>query len=271
MNIPQGKSLVGLAGIAIWIWLRDLGWRSQTLSTIPILLSLAWYVWLVTPWQFRSSPSPLSQRTLTLAVPFLLVGVLTNLCIALAIGWTIAFKAWVDATCTDATRRQATRLLLLPLMAFPWMALDGDWVSTYFRLTAAGTAEWVFSLMAFSVERSGTALTIQGLPVSVDEACSGLGVLQAVMIAGVVLLDAVIPQSFRYWIQIPLLILIAWLANVARVLALACAALTWGPEFAAGPFHTWGGMSALVLVFGCAWLLIEWQSRWAKPEPNTEK
>ena len=265
MSRKDAGLLLGLGLTGIWIWCRDLAWWAQASSTLPILLSLAWYAWLVSPWEQKNFPSPVPPIAITSAVLLLLAGTLTNLTLVLAIAWAIALRAWIQSRFSARTLAKANRLLILTIMAFPWMALDGDMVSTIFRLSAAQFTESTFSLLGLVVERSGTNLWIQGLPVSVNEACSGLGVLQAAMIAGVVLLEGLIPNKNRVWIQIPLLIATAWCANTLRVIVISFAALTWGTEFAAGPFHTWGGISALLLVFGIAWMLIEWQQSRATP------
>lgn len=261
MNGSDKGWIVGLGIAALWIWCRDLGWLPQSDSTLPILISFAWYGWLVSPWQRTDSPHPLSMPLLTIAALLVVAGTISNLTLLLAFAWAIALYTWIHSRFELSTRNKASRLVLLTVMAFPWMALDGDVVSTLFRISAAQVSETIFSVIGFTVERSGTNLWIQGLPVTVNEACSGLGVLQAAMIAGVVLLEAIVPKNNHFWMQIPLLILTAWSANVLRVITISIAALTWGTEFAAGPFHTWGGMGILLVVFGLSWGLIEWQQK----------
>lgn len=261
MNRLDTVWLTGLALAAIWIWCRDLGWIHQASSTFPILFSLAWYAWLVSPWQVVDQTSSVSKPQLAVAAVLVFAGVGTNLTVLLAVAWSISFRAWIATRFDLATRYKANRLLLLIVMAFPWMTLDGEFVSTFFRLTAAQFSASFFTLVGFSVERAGTNLWIQGLPVSVNEACSGLGALQAVMIAGLVLLEALVPQNNRFWMQIPLLAVAAWTANALRVIVISIAALTWGTDFAAGSFHTWGGMGILLIVFCFAWGIIQLQQK----------
>lgn len=261
MNQSDKGWLAGLSIAALWIWCRDLGWVPQTASTLPILASLVWYGWLVSPWEFAETPRLVSMPQLAIAALLIVLGTSANLTLLLAIAWAIALRTWISSRFQLPTRKKASRLVVLTVMAFPWMALDGDFVSTIFRLSAAHFSESIFSLIGFTVERSGTNLWIQGLPVTVNEACSGLGVLQAAMIAGVVLLEALVPRNNHFWMQIPLLIVAAWTANALRVIVISIAALTWGTEFAAGPFHTWGGMGVLLVVFCLSWGLIEWQQK----------
>jgi exosortase/archaeosortase family protein len=41
----------------------------------------------------------------------------------------------------------------------------------------------------------------------------------------------------------------AWVANTARIFSLGCAGLLFGPDFARGWFHQWGGWLVLCLMF----------------------
>ena len=141
MSRRNATALGGLGLAALWIWCRDLGWVPQANGTLPILLSLAWYGWLVNPWEFEGTSRPVQTSFLATAVVFLVGGTLSNLTLLLAISWAIALYAWIQSTFSPTTQAKAKRLLILTVMAFPWMALDGDMVSTIFRLSAAHFTE----------------------------------------------------------------------------------------------------------------------------------
>jgi exosortase/archaeosortase family protein len=147
-------------------------------------------------------------------------------------------------------RRRVQRLLLLPLLAFPWLALEGASLGWWFRLSGAWTAEHLFGLAGLAVTRVGTHLLVQGLPISVDASCAGLKVLQALLIAGTAVAFLQIGDRPGYSWSLPVLAGLAWLANTLRVLVLSGAALTVSPEFAQGWFHAWGGWFVLMLMFG---------------------
>ena len=261
MNRHDYLWITGFGLLGVWVWCRDTGWTHQFYSTLPVLLSFLWYIWLVGPWELGDDGKSISLQRATCSVIFISLGILTDINLLLSIGWALIFFSWIESKFAELTIQKARSLILLVVMAFPWMALDGDWVSSFFRITAAQCTEYCFSLIGFTVERTGTNLWIQGLPVSVNEACSGLGVLQAMMISGVVVLEAVRPQKNRILIQLPFLILVAWIANTMRVIGISVAALTWGVDFAGGPFHTWGGMAILSLVFVLAWGMVEYQAK----------
>jgi len=100
---------------------------------------------------------------------------------------------------------------------------------------------------------------VQGLPVDVSAACSGLNVLQSMLIAGSTVAYIVLGHHPRYWFNIFLLIVFSWLANTIRIVAICIAALTLTPEFAAGLFHLWGGWLVLFLMFFLCWPIFSLQ------------
>ena len=99
------------------------------------------------------------------------------------------------------------------------------------------------------VDMQDTFLNVQGMPLAVDEACSGLNALQAMLVAGSVLALTVLP-GWRFWLGMALLPLLAWLANLMRIMTIGITGLSFGPDAAMGWFHTWGGWAVLMLMFG---------------------
>lgn len=254
-----------LALLAAWIWFRDRTWFSSAEEVLPILLAIPLFVWLGGPWQWNAAAFSLHRPTLALAGAALLGGFAFNLTVLMAAAWTAALWSWLAQRLTAESRLRANRLLVLPLMAFPWLTLDGAWLGWWFRLSAAWAAAGMFSLIGFTVTREGTHLLVQGLPVSVDASCSGLKVLQAMLIAGTIIAFLQLGRTRSYWWSLPCLVVMAWLANTARVISLSATALSFGTEFAAGWFHTWGGWLVLVLMFILCWAVFSAWRRWAAP------
>ena len=248
-----------LCAAACVIWLRDRSWMEAAPDTIPILAGLPLLFALGRPWQLRKEPFKLGTGPLLAGIGLWIVGMLSNLTVLLALGWTAAFWAWAGTRLESSRRRDVFRLLVLPVLAFPWVTLDAAVVGWWFRLSAAAVAEICFRVVGLSVTRQGTMLHVQNLPISVEAACSGMKVLQAMLIAGSVLAWTMLVRSRLYWWSLPVLVVLAWIANTIRVLTLSVAALSAGPEFASGLFHTWGGWLVLVLMFllsgGCLSLL----------------
>jgi exosortase len=263
--------LAVLTGFAALIWCRDLSWVGNASEVLPILGALPVFIWLGAPWRFNANPFGICVTTLVIAVGLFLAGTLFNLTILMALSWTLAAWSWLKVRLEPADRPRINRLLVLLIMAFPWVTLDAGEVGWWFRLSAAWVTQHVCLLAGLTVTRDGTFLNVQGLPISVEAACSGLKALQAMLIAGTMLAFIQLGRSRVYWWSLPLLIALAWLANTARVFMLTAVALTFGTEFAEGWFHAWGGWFVLMSMFALCWItfaLLNWQFPPAKASPS---
>jgi len=271
MKLKDWLWLAALTAFAALIWGRDRSWVGNASEVLPILGALPVFVWLGAPWRFTASPFALHLPTLAAAVGLFVLGTLFNLTLLLALGWALAVWSWLQLRVEPADRQRVFRLLALLVMAFPWVTLDAGEVGWWFRLSAAWVTEQFYTLLGLVVTREGTFLKVQGLPVSVEAACSGLKALQAMLIAGTMLAYIQLGRNRRYWWSLPLLILLAWVANTARVLMLTAAALTFGTEFAEGWFHAWGGWFVLMVMFTLCWFsfaFLQWQTaKAARPTP----
>lgn len=257
-----------LGALALVIWLRDRSWLQSAEDALPLLLALPLAAWLGRPWNWRpSAPGFLHRPALVLAASAWLLGSALNLVLLLALGWTAALWAWMRPHLELPDRSRAFRLLVLAVMAFPWISLDAQSVGWWFRLSGAWSAEMVFRGLGFSVSREGTSLLVQGLPMSVEAACSGLNVLQSLLVAGTGLAYLNFARSPLYGWNLLALLPAAWLANTLRILVITAAALTWGPDFAMGLFHSWGGLVVLAGMFLVCGAIFEAERRlWDRRE-----
>jgi exosortase/archaeosortase family protein len=192
------------------------------------------------------------------------VGGFLSITLLLAAGWTCLLWAWLRERTPATEHTRLRRILVFAFLAFPWVTLDLEAVGWWFRLSGAYVTAGLFKAIGFHVIHNGTELTIQGAPIAVTAACSGLKVLQSMLIAGSFLAHVLLGDTPRYWQNIAALAAIAWAANTARILLISVASLTFGQEFAMGLFHTWGGLSVLVLMFIACWGLFQWQA----PSPS---
>ena len=241
----------GLAALAAWVWLRDPGWWSEAGDTLPVLAALPLFIWMAAPWRFLSETGKLSPGASVASGALLLAGGLGDLTVLLAAGWTALLWAWLGPRLVPETRPAVRRLLVLPFLAFPWIACEGQALGWWFRLSAAATAQGVFSWIGLNVTRAGTDLVVQGCPVAVAPACAGLGTLQAMLIAGCVPAYLYFGErgGARYWASLLALLGVSWLANTIRVMSVVVAAVSMGPEFAMGAFHRFGGLLVVFATF----------------------
>lgn len=245
--------VIGLLFLAIFIWMRDLAWVTSSDDTLPILVSLPLFVWLGMPWKWSSSPPEYSKDLLVVGVCFFCAGIGLNITFLLTIGWVVLMTVWMKARLQKETLSHYYKLLVLPIMAFPWIALDFDSLGWWFRLSGAWVADNVFSWTGFDVSREGTLLKINGLTISIEAACAGLNTLQSMLISGAVVAYLILGNTSHYWFAFPFIFLMAWVANTIRILVICVIGLLVSPEFIMGPFHIWTGWFVLILMFGICW------------------
>lgn len=245
--------------LAVFIWTRDLRWASGAEDTVPILAGIPLFIWLGWPWRMREDRQELPMDWLGAAAMVFALGLLANLTFLLALSWIFCVWAWMKARIAPAQLQGARKLLVLPLLAFPWVTLDCEPVGWAFRLSGAWVTGHFFSAAGFDVVRHGTLLTIAGHPISVEAACSGLNALQSMLIAGSMLAFILLGHQWHYWWNLPVLVAMAWVANTIRIIVLSFAAVSVSPEFSNGPFHEWSGWGVLCVMFLLCWFIFSLQ------------
>lgn len=245
---------LGLTLLAVFIWLRDTAWVTSSDDTLPILIALPLFVWLGAPWQWRQDQPNYSTRFFATGVYVFVAGIGLNITLLLTAGWIIFLCVWLRARLKEETLPHFYKLLILPMMAFPWISLDFDRIGWWFRLSGAWVAQHAFAGAGFNVIREGTLLNINGLPISIEVACAGLNTLQSMLISGCIIAYITLGDTKRYWLCIPILIIMAWIANTIRILVISLLAIIISPAFVMGPFHIWGGWGVLMLMFMLSWL-----------------
>lgn len=245
--------IAGLFAVAIWIWTSGPAGVTGWADTLPVAAALPLFVWFGAPWPSRPRPEPVSLAWLAVAVAVFVIGLVSGLMSFRVAGWLIALAAWLRSRTPEEALRARRGLWILPAMAFPWLAADLPRLGWWFRLSAAAATGSGYAGLGFHVARDGTHLVVQGAPVAVDASCAGLNTLQAMLVAGAMVGHMILGARAAWWWLIPMLVGLAWLANVIRVMMLTAAALSFGPEFAMGWFHQWGGWSVLLIMFLVAW------------------
>lgn len=261
MNRNDYFIILCLGALALFIWLRDLAWLSSGSDTLPILVAIPLFYWFGRPWHFIKSSSPLSTSKMAVGVFLLILGIIFNLTFLLAFGWTILLWSWLSLRLNPASLPSVKKLLVLPLMAFPWIVLDADRLGWWFRLSGAWVTAQFFALMGLNVFQEGTNILINKLPISVEAACAGLNTLQAMLIAGSLVDFIILGETSKYWWNLILLIAMAWLANVVRIIFICILGLAISPEFAMGSIHLWGGWFILCVMFVFCWIIFSIQQR----------
>lgn len=253
-----------LLAYATFIWFRDTVWISTSDDTLPILVAIPLFFWVESPWKFRKDPKPYSIPLFIAATLLFLSGVALNITLLLTISWCLLFWNWLATHVGEEMLPNLKKLMILPLMAFPWIALDADRLGWWFRLSGAWVTEHFFSLVGSDVTREGTFLVVNEVPISVEVACAGLNTLQSMLIAGSVVCYLILGNTKKYWINLPLLVVISWIANTLRIILITAAAVWISTKFAKGNFHVLGGWMVILFMFLLSWFIFSVQE-----EPET--
>jgi exosortase/archaeosortase family protein len=258
-----------LLSLGLYIWTRNLRWLNSIDDAMPVLFALPLFIHLGSPWTFRDHRDEVPALSVVGIIFFGWVGLLMDSTLLLTFVWVIALWAWLSVRLTSGSRIHARRLMLLPILAFPWILLDASTLGWGFRYSGAYVAEGFYSLIGFHVVREGTLLNVQGLNLNVEAACSGLRMLQATLITGTAVAFVCLRDRKYYWWHLPVLLFFVWVANTTRIISIGAAALTFGVTFAEGAFHTWGGLLIICVMFGLCALMFSAAKNRIPPLPTS--
>lgn len=241
-SLPRLACAATLAALAIWICLQG----GEDLFSLG--LAAGFLLFMHRPVRWKDAPLPGLAAWVGPAALFV-AGNLTGFLLPQAIGWTWAYAIWARNSIASSAL-PVTRSWIAFLFLFPWITHDFPAVGWWFRLSGAAVSGAVFHTLGFPVAREGTRLLVGGLPVNVEAACAGMGLLQGLLVTGVVLLLFYFPSGRAFYFLLPAIPLLAWVSNTARIAGITAVALSEGVEFSQGIFHTWGGLAVIALMVG---------------------
>lgn len=236
-----------LALIALWLWMRDQSWMASASDTLPIALGFPLLAYFGRPWNFIPTTDPL-PRVALVGGALLGAGVLLDGQFLCALGWTLALWGVLVRHLPREDHARILALLPLATLAFPWVTLEAQPLGWLYRLTGAMAVETLFHGAGVSVVRDGMALNFGKLVVSIDAPCSGLNLLQALLLAGYALAaERGALRSLKDALPLlPRLVVLTWVANTARILFLCIAAIQLGASRVKGNLHDLGGLLVVV-------------------------
>jgi len=167
--------------------------------------------------------------------------------VVLLAGLTWTF--WGFARC----RTLAFPFILLGTMV-PLPAIVYNTAAAPLQLFASTVATDLAQMLGVSIYRDGNVIQLASTSLGVEEACSGLHSLSALVVASLLLgfLEgaAVLGRLLLFALSVPLAIAV----NVLRVTGTALLA-DHKPEWAMGFYHSFSGWLVFVLGFGTLWLI----------------
>lgn len=151
--------------------------------------------------------------------------------------------------CADVKNKSS---YLLVFFSCPWLMVDFHLLGWWFRLSAAWVTGFLLKPLGLVTSQKGTQVFLQDFVLIVEPTCSGLNLLQALLLVGLaLLLKSEQTTPLRGW-HVLALLAVAWVANTARILMLAVAGSFVGPDRLAGDAHLWLGW-ILFLFFFAIW------------------
>ncbi|MCA9289169.1 MAG: exosortase/archaeosortase family protein, partial [Phycisphaerales bacterium] len=120
---------------------------------------------------------------------------------------------------------------------------------------SARAGEFALDVLGVPVERTGSALTVNGVPVMIAEACNGMRMVSALALVSFAFIFSV-PMSNR--IRLLILAISPLVAVLVNIIRLIPTVLFYGYADAniAGAFHDASGWLGLVLAFGVLWAFL---------------
>jgi len=267
MNVQVRTGATALLVFALFIWLRDPQWTQDMQDTLPCLLAFPAAYWLGRPWEWREPPRPMNTAAIAGCAALCLAGIALDSTIILTIAWTLAASVWLKACLNGDAWPRVRPLLAVIALGFPWLYIDGQIMGWWFRLTGATAVGTVFHTLGIDVKQQGTSLLIQGMPMDIEPACGGMNTLQSLLLGGVAMAYVSFGHSRRFWLNLPLLLPAAWLANTLRLIVICGSGLTYGVPFAMGVFHKTGGWLVTVIAFAGLCALFSLQTQPGKDAP----
>lgn len=155
------------------------------------------------------------------------------------------------------------RAVLFPLgflvLMIPIPVLIYNQITFPLQLLASRFATFWLQLINVPVLREGNLIILPNYTLEVVDACSGIRSLMTLITLAIAYGYLVERSRFVRWTLVLLMIPIAIVSNSIRILGAGVLTYHFGPRMAEGFFHEFSGwvifVAALLLMFGCHWLL----------------
>ena len=197
-----------------------------------------------------AAPVPFSLAGLALLVVGLAIYALGSVSNLLYVRWVALFPTLLGAcfmTFGTGIAPLVTTPLLLNFMAKP--IPDALVPKLFFPLQvlAAKISAWVLDALNVPVYITGNIIEIPGMQLMVEEACSGMRSVFALLTVAVIVLYSVAMPFYAKTIVFFSALLVAICLNVVRVAATGVLAYFYDPDAAKGFFHSFAGMIVFIL------------------------
>jgi exosortase len=275
---PDRATLVLLAGAAALLvflfWpILSVRWRyydeQPRYSHCP-LLPVVSAIWVYDRWDMlRALPRSVSRGGIVTVVVSVLAFVYgrmvsMNFLQHLALLTTIAGAVW--ALCGPRVLRACAFPLSYLALTMPLPKTWDERITQPLQTIATRTSEGVFHAFGWVVVRQGNVLQLPGLKLLVEDACSGIHSLYALVCLGIAWVAFVDRPRWTQAVLVLSTVPVAIVANTLRVIGSGILAYKVDPKYAEGTSHTVTGL--VVFVTGLLlFLLVDWCLR---PDPRAD-
>jgi len=261
-----------LAGLVVWLYAAVLAnlasdwWTDPSLSQGLLIPPLALYIAWMRRQLTLGAPSKPDNRGLWLtgmASILFLLGKLGAEFFLPRISFVILLAALVWTFWGAARLKTLSFPLLLLATMVPLPVLVYNALAAPLQLFASDVATNLAQMAGIAVYRDGNIIHLANISLGVEEACSGLNSLSALLVAALLLGFLIFT---RVWARVLLVVLAVPLAiavNVLRVTGTAVIA-DYRPEFALGFYHSFSGWLVFIAGFGILWAVAKGISRLAE-------
>ncbi len=260
-NVPVIAGVIALALLAVMFWWTG-HWMIARFNHEGGYYSHGWLVPFVVAfllWRKREALAACPRRAylpgLFLLVPALLTQMLATL---LQVGFLsgLALLGTIAGLVLTFLGPQFFRLALFPIAFIAFMIpipeLVIDLISFRMKLLSAGVATGLADAFGLVAIREGSFIRIPNGTLVVDDVCSGLKYLIALMAFGALYAHLSLVKPWQKWALFLLSIPISFLANVGRVTLMVIVGYQWGvASVEKWYFHDLFGFVLFIVAFVC--------------------
>lgn len=179
--------------------------------------------------------------------------------------WLAFFPSLLGVLFLFFSRQAVTPLVIPIVLNFMAKPLPDAMVPKLFfplQVLAARVSASVLELLDVPVYLRGNVIEIPGMQLMVEEACSGLRSMMALITVALVVLYTVPLRWYGQLLLLTLSVGVAILLNVVRVASTGLLAHSVDPAAASGFFHTFSGLVTFVLGLGILFSLAKLLARY---------
>ncbi|MCP4400553.1 MAG: exosortase/archaeosortase family protein [bacterium] len=213
-------------------------------------------------WTKKETLSKLSPQPSLLGLPVLLMGLFTYIVGTIGAEWFLkrfSLIIVIAGLVLYLYGKAFFKELLFPIVFLffmvPLPAIIYKGLAFQLQLLVSIVSAKLIPLAGVALYREGNILYVSTGPLAVEEACSGMRSIMALLALSSLFAYLMYESRLKQWILVAFALPIAVVTNIIRVTITGIMAHYWGKEFAEGILHESFGWLVFVIAFGLLYLL----------------